>query len=88
MHVCIPLYALCCLTLGREVQGDLGRDTIFKLSVHTLLQLALKLHPDKCQLGGAEDAFKKVSLYPLYPFCAPLRRSIFWAMYDYPLYSF
>ena len=65
MHVCIPLYALCCLdALGREVQGDLGRDTIFKLSVHTLLQLALKLHPDKCQLGGAEDAFKKVSLYP------------------------
>merc|ERR1719265_1598458 len=24
-------------------------------------KLAIKLHPDKCQLTGAEDAFKKVS---------------------------
>ena len=27
-------------------------------TIHT--QLALKLHPDKCSLDGAEDAFKKI----------------------------
>ena len=51
-----------------EILG-VDRDTDEKGLTKAYRKLAMRLHPDKCQAEGAEDAFKKIMFWSICAFC-------------------